>query len=202
MQLLGQLCVRLPVGFVQSALCRTSWQLRGNTLWCALGALGDFAQQFWYSFAVRLEHLFAVLGSSVALLCIIALGSSLCGYWSALSTASWYLFVGQLGRFFAASWAALSTGTRRLCVQLCSNPFRGSLGGCVQHFWYYLTPRLERLLQPWATLWPFFALRLCGRSFLGAATGWLCVQLRGAALGSFTTRSGALGSFTQLVVQL
>ena len=56
-QLLGQLCVRLPVGFVQSALCRTSWQLRGNTLWCALGALGDFAQQFWYFFVVRLEQL-------------------------------------------------------------------------------------------------------------------------------------------------
>jgi hypothetical protein len=125
--------------------------------------------------------------------------------------------VGQLGRLFAAvlvrlcgaartpslrPWAALSTGIRRLCVQLRSNPFRGSLGGFVQHFWYYLTPRLERLLRPWATLWPYFALRLCGSSSLGTATGRLCVQLRGAALGSFTTRGGALGNFVQLVVQL
>ena len=56
-QLLWQLCVRLPVGCVQSALCTTSWKLRGSALRCSLGGLGGFAQQFWYSFAVRLEQL-------------------------------------------------------------------------------------------------------------------------------------------------
>ena len=216
-------CGSSVCGYRSAVSSRRCVQLRGSSVvvlcgvpWAAWAALrSSSGTPLRYGFSS-----FCGLGQLCGSTLHYSFGYSLCGYWSALSIASWYLFVGQLGRlvtaFFwydsAAQLVHLFCGLGQLSLQV--------LGGFEYSFVVTLSEAAWAALcstsgttwggglsgfcslgQLWAALWLFCALRLRGSS-VEVLCGVVWAALAASRSSCGTPLRYGLNSFTAQLLHL